>query len=479
VDYVTHTLSFNGINVVSSDYATAPLTVAELSRIAQGGRPDPSHHRDLKRKVEAAAPSFAPLPGVGIEDLAQTGWGVIFDYGADPAIKEALSPLLRLRERQAATRQPLYRVFEGDNAYRPGESKNDYLARLPHSVGGGKGVAPGPVNPRRIPYYLLLVGEPQAIPYRFQFELDVDYAVGRLSFETLQEYADYAAGVVAAESGPAARRSAVFFGARNRGDRSTATSADHLIGKLPALVAGEAPDWKIQTVVADGATKANLVDALGGALTPSVLFTATHGAELPMGHPLQQRQQGALICQDWPGPVLWRKPIPESFFVGADDIGSAVKLKGLVAFFFACHSAGTPQRDELNQAQPIAPHDLVAALPRRLLGLPGGGAQAVVGHVNRAMSYSFQWGRAGDQLDTYQAALTQLLAGLPVGAALEVFSQFYASIAVLLNNELEDVRFGAVPNDADLAWLWMANSDARNFVVLGDPAVRLNVGDAR
>jgi hypothetical protein len=478
VDDVPDQLVINGINIATGDYATAPLSAGEVSRIARGLAVDLAHLRDLKRKEESAAPGFAPLPGVDPTDLAQAGWGVIFAFGADPAIKEALTPLLRLREKQATASQPLFRVLEGEFSYRRGESKNDYLKRLPHCVGGGKGVAPGPVNPRKLPYYLLLVGGPDEIPYRFQYELDVDYAVGRLSFETVQEYADYAATVVSAESGDYTMpRRAVFFGARNRGDRATICSADHLIKPLSGLVTADAPDWTIETIVGEEATKQNLLDILGGARTPSVLFSATHGAVLPSNDPLQSRHQGALICQDWPGPDAWRKPFPSDFFVSRDDISDGAKVKGLLLFLFACYSAGTPQFDDFGHnagiRHPIASHDLVAALPRRLLELPGGGALAVVGHVDRAWSFSFQWGRAGDQLDIYHSTLIQLFAGLPVGAALEVINQFYASIATLLNGELEDMKFGKTPDDRELAGLWAANNDARNFVVLGDPAVRL------
>ena len=96
----------------------------------------------------------------------------------------------------------------------------------------------------------------------------------------------------------------------------------------------------------------------------------------------------------------------------------------------------------------------------------------MIGHVDRAWSYSFQWGRAGDQLDIYHSTLTRLLARVPVGAALEVVNQFYASIATLLNGELEDIKFGKVADDVELSGLWTANNDARNFVILGDPAVR-------
>jgi hypothetical protein len=60
----------------------------------------------------------------------------------------------------------------------------------------------------------------------------------------------------------------------------------------------------------------------------------------------------------------------------------------------------------------------------------------------------------------------------PVGAALEDFSQRYAEIATLLSDELENARFGKTVDNNLLAIYWTANSDARNYLLLGDPAVR-------
>jgi hypothetical protein len=247
------------------------------------------------------------------------------------------------------------------------------------------------------------------------------------------------------------------------------------------MVAGDAADWDVETIIGEDAKKDKLLACLGGNRTPAVLFTATHGAVLPAGDSLQERHQGALICQDWPGPLVWRKPFLDSFFVSRDDIAGAGKLQGLIAFFFACYSAGTPQFDDFSHKHGVrqlnAPRDFVAALPRRMLGLPGGGALAVIGHIDRAWSYSFRWGRAGVQLDSYCSALTQILAGVPVGAALEVINQFYASIATQLSNEVERLTFpGTVADERELCGLWTAHNDARNFVVLGDPAVRVSGG---
>ena len=232
-------------------------------------------------------------------------------------------------------------------------------------------------------------------------------------------------------------------------------------------------------ILGDAASKAALLSVLGGDRTPAILFTATHGMQFNSDDPRLLAHQGALVCQDWPGPLLWRNPIPERFYLSRDDVASDAKVRGLFAFFFACFEPGSPRIDDFGYLSkdrifaPVAPHALVAALPRRLLGVPGGGALAVVGHIDRAWPTSFLWGRAGEQLDTYQSTLIQLMNGLPIGAALDVLNLFYASIAVMLVNEIDDVNHGKIPDDSTLAGLWMASNDARNFVLLGDPAVRL------
>jgi hypothetical protein len=393
-------------------------------------------------------------------------------HNADPAIKEALSELLAHRQKQAGER---YKEYLGSAGYRPDETKNKWLGR--------HGMGPGPADPDKIPYYLLIVGDPEAIPYRFQNQLDVQYAVGRIHFDTLDEYAAYARSVVQAEtSGLALPKQATFFGVRTPDDQATMLSADHMIKPLSANV-GAQSGWQINTLLEAQATKANLADLINSGQTPTLLYTASHGMGFPNGDSRQLPHQGALLCQDWPGPGKWKQPIPTDFYFSADDVSSDAHLLGSMAFFFACYGAGTPHWDEFaqqasQQRAEIAPRAFLAQLPRRLLSHPKGGMLAVVGHVERAWGYSFMWDRAGEQLTTFESALLSLLADKPIGHALEYFNDRYAEISSDLTVMIEDLNFGGKVDEVALAGMWTANNDARAYVIIGDPAVRLPVSDA-
>jgi hypothetical protein len=469
------TLSLNGVNGATGEYLLGPLGFRDVAAIAKGESLEAAHIRELKLWWERmSVDHLGPVEGVDPTDLSEAGWGLVFPASSDPAICPALRPLIELRRQQVGPDAGhRFRVFADADGVQPGESKTRFLAR--HGVGFG------PADPDRMPYYLLLVGDPEEIPYRFQYELDVTYAVGRIHFGTIDEYVRYAENIVAAETSSALRPPrAAFVGVRNDGDRATRLSADHLIRPLVAELVSEQDGWTFDTRLGNEAGKAAFGEVLGGNRTPALLFTASHGMGFPRGHPRQLPDQGALLCQDWPGPVGWCRPIPAEFYFSATDVGDDARLDGLIAVMFACYGAGTPRLDDfahqaLRAPTAVAPHAFVARLPQRLLTHPAGGSLAVVGHVERAWGYSFVWPGVGQQFGAIKNMLVRLLNGYPVGYAMEYLNQRYAELSTVLSAELEEVKWGKRADDRELAGMWSANNDARSYVVIGDPAVRLSV----
>lgn len=455
----------DGIDAATGGYLHPGLPLTALARAQRPDGREVAEAREWLRR--RTGQHLGPRAGVNPRDLASAGWGVVFPPGVEPAVREALRPLLEHRRRQAAARrETYYREFDGATGYQTGDTKASFLER--HGAGGAS-----PADPREVPYFLLLVGGPEEIPFDFQHQLDVQYAVGRLCFASAEEHARYAEAVVTAETGAVSvPRRTVLFGPRTPGDVATERMADHLLGRLAAFLRSEAADWTVEAVIGEAATRGRLGSLLGGGETPTLLFTATHGMGFPAGDPRQRERQGALLCQDWPGPAAWKGPIPEDYYFSAADLGERARATGLIAFHYACHSAGTPGLESYaaESAEPrrLAPRDFVARLPQRLLGQ---GALAVVGHVERTWGHSFLW--KGPQTEVFEDALRLVLAGWPVGAALEVFGQRYATLASELVEELKLGRLGKRTAPETVARLWTAAQDARNYLLLGDPAVRL------
>lgn len=475
-------LSLNGIDALTGEYL-AQFTERELADQALATREvaDPTQVQDLLRRDQVnRQPHLRVAFNIDVRQLDQTGWGLILardDPQAD-AIYDALQPLLAHRAAQAG---PLYQEYRGpDRGYRANETKLQFLAR--HQVD-----VTGPVQPTNMPYYLLLAGSPTDIPFHFQYQLDVQYAVGRLAFDTPAEYAAYAASVVAAETRPdfVQPRRAAFFSVANPNDEATNRSHSRLMQPLTPVLQGY-EGWQVALHQEESARKVDLAHLLGGDATPSLLFTASHGLGFPTGDARQRAAQGALLCQDWPGPFPAQTIQPDWYFA-AGDVAADARLHGLMAFFFACYGAGTPAVNDFDHLARETAHlgdqPFVAQLPQRLLSHPDGGALAVIGHIERAWPHAFSWAGAPAQLHAFQELLSKLLAGYPVGFALETFNERYAELATELTQALQTykplVKAGLEPSRVEvvrLSGLWTAHNDARGYVVLGDPAVRLRLG---
>src|SRR5205823_3940274 len=141
------------------------------------------------------------------------------------------------------------------------------------------------------------------------------------------------------------------------------------------------------------------------------------------------------------GPRGWQpRPITGSY-LSADDITDDAHVHGLIAFHFACNSAGTPGMSDYPQlgaagvhpsgplgtspSLRIAPRSFVARLPQRLLGHPNGGALAVIGHVERALGSSIPQRPDGAIVSptTFRGFLRRVMRGQRIGVALEPFNE--------------------------------------------------------
>ena len=464
---------FNGIDAETGQYAIKPQTVDEIAKLARAN-PQVDSMRALRGETEMR--SFGLPPGVDYDRLDQAGWGVIVHESAPADIRDALKPLIDMRSRAAG---PLFKNLD----YKTGEQVRDWYRR--HEI------RPGSVDPEVIPYYLLIVGPPEGVPFEFQYLLGVDYAVGRLSFGAASAYAKYAESVAAYEAASAIQnaKEIAYWGTRHLGDGATQLSASLLVDPLangnPNL-AGRLKrplhtefGFERQLRLADDATKDALLETLGASKPPAILFTASHGMLVGPGRPQQQAVQGALLCQDWPG----FGSIKPAHYLAATDVPDEANVKGLVAFFFACFGGGTPKVDQfiLDPAQlgselpPLAPEPFMAALPQRLLSHPKGGALAVVAHVDRAWGYSIQAPKmTGSQIAPFRNSLGSIMQGDPVGHA--VRDQFGGQFAALSTALLSALAPGAPKmDDRDLVTYWLERNDAQNYVTLGDPAVRLRL----
>jgi hypothetical protein len=466
-------LYFNGIDPETGKYAMPPTAIEEVAR-AVLANPGLETYQSLHG--DRAVP-FGPPFGMSLDNPAQVGWGVVFHQDTPREVRDALTPLIDHRRASVGN---LLKVLD----YQKGEQVRDWYRR--HRISTAN------FEPELVPYYLLLVGPPTQIPFEFQYLLGIEYAVGRVSFDSAADYASYARSVVEYESAGTVKnaKEIVYWGTCHDSDPATNLSANELIVPLangiddPGSPSRKKPvhehvGFQRRLLSSGEATKANLLTTLTSGQPPALLFTASHGLWPKAGATNQSELQGGLLCQDWPGLGTLR---PDHYLT-ASDVTDDATVGGMIAFFFACFGAGTPEIDQFRRdltdpktAVKLASEPFVAALPRRLLSHPNGGALAVIGHVDRAWGFSIRPpSAAGPQIRTFIDMLTYTLSGRPAGFAVQqYFGGRYCGLSVALLNLLSPTAPAAVKSgDKDLVNYWLERNDAQNYVLLGDPAVRI------
>jgi hypothetical protein len=421
----------------------------------------------LGRKEPEA--TFRAIESVDPNNLREAGWGVIWPAGISSDIIDALAPLLELRKKQSG---PLYREFPD---YVAGQSARDWL--------NARGVTLAVVDPKLgVPLYLLIVGSPAQVPFEFQYMLDSYWNVGRLDFDTPAEYAAYAEAVVKYEKDaavPTTRSSALWI-TRNQADRATGLLHNQVgvplaKGDTNNLPLGAEKNFKLGEFLAEQATRTNLEAILRGEIAtgrPALVFTGSHGVAFDSGDKAAQREgQGALLSQAW---VKGQPATPDQYLT-ARDLPSDLRTDGMIHFMFACYGGGCPVRDTYDRSggkpAPLMDAPIVARLPQRLLA---SGSLAVLAHIDRAWAYSFQTDRGKPQVQEFRNVLEKLLSGDRIGEATDVFNMRWSVLGSDLQMLVEQNEFDPVPLP-NLANRLVARDDARNYIILGDPAVRLRV----
>ena len=345
------------------------------------------------------------------------------------------------------------------------------------------------VDPAKgVPFYLLIVAPPDAIPFEFQYFLDIYWGVGRLWFDTADEFRQYADSVVAYETGDAVSttRNMAMFATEHDFDKATQLFTRNVAkpmsigeGSNPIPI-GKRQKFGLKTIFGETATKAGLSDLLSGRTeigSPSLLFSGSHGMEFSPEDPRQAASQGAIVCNDWKGYGA----IQEDHWFGANDIPADAKLHGMMHVFSPAMAAALPRLDNFDrmndQPRKIASKAFFSALPSKLLSHPHGGALAVLAHIERAWAYSFLGDKGGSQTQGFRDVLGRFMRGDRIGQATDVFNMRWATLSAQLAEAQLDLRYGGqIPLDK-LGRMWVARDDARNFMILGDPAVRLRVED--
>ena len=356
------------------------------------------------------------------------------------------------------------------------------------------------------PQYILIVGNPQQVPFRFQSVLNAVANVGRVDFDTLDDLHNYIQKLIRIETAEElfVSKETILFAPDAGMNDPTYFSREYMIKPLAEHITNKL-GFKTHTISGDDASKAALLNALT-TIKPALVYTASHGLGAK-GQPFefQKRYNGAIWCKR-----NGLRPL-DSLFTAEDVPVNIPFLEGSVFFQFACFGYGTPQESDyahwlkgpLDQGLKGIPKqytdsDFIAALPKKLLAHPKGPI-AFIGHLDTAFIHGFAETKAdynpqseeliisllpfrkrwNARIAPFVNAVNQLLKIQPPGLSMRDMNTRYAIYNASITNTYDQQRRGKLKwnkeMQVDFLDEWISRNDAQNYMIFGDPATHLRI----
>lgn len=415
---------------------------------------------------------FADFP----PDLRQwadekVGWGLVLPENEAVSKKDRASgkdapePIKKLLEARPGS--PVFRYRSDVDQgylrcyYRDGNERDVRIG------GGERGTAP-----KCLPYYILICGSPQQIPWNLQYVLNSCCFVGRLD---LDEYglACYVDALINNWDGSICKANYPVVWAVDHGKQDITwlmrrTIADPIADKM----AGDSMIGnRLSRLAGKNATVGKLTEALAEN-HPALIVTTSHGMTGPLDNQsLMAQQLGGLVDDNYavlqPGELLkeWQ---PD----------------GAIWYSHACCSAGSGGRNSykglLTEGSSVdktldavgALEALVAPLPNQLLGADKP-LRAFIGQVEPTFDWTLRAETGQVLTATIQQALWHRMfsrAPEPVGMA---FERYYQEVGMLSHQLLS----AGLPPKREVRTRLSA-LDRQSTVILGDPTACIPVMEA-
>lgn len=422
--------------------------------------------------------------------LPEQRWGLIVPEGpTGDRLLEIVAPLKKAREEQQGAEAIVYRAPAG-------MASEDALTWW-NNVYLDEGI-----HEEDRPRYMLMLGDADQLSWDLQQRLGSDAFMGRICFPDEAGYEAYVHKLLASEReelAPGAR--ALYYTVH---DGTDATKLGYAALMTPTVeqsrLGRDKGVFSARDIIEIGGGENVSVDdffAAVAAREPSMLLSISHGFGAPL--------------KGWKSPEHQRRFQGAMSFGGgaritADDLAARPFLPGGMWFYSACFGAGTPKSSAYHNLLAAVRdvglsgsnidcvlHSLpgengrpfVAALPQAALANPNG-PLAVMGHVDLAWTFSFYdaGGTNRYRPSRFQDVFRSIVDGKRVGAGYFELQRFFNQASVDLGTLYdEDARIkarGGEINESKArksrkAMLWMLRQDLSAYVLLGDPAARLNI----